>query len=316
MEGENILSKRVLVTGGAGFIGSHIADQLVRQKIDVTVIDDLSYGKRGNVNKKVLFIRQDILEYEKLKEIMKERFDYIFHLAASATTKESCMGWKDPLYDYQINAIGTLNVLKAITQSDHNPKVIYASSAAVYGNPECVPIDEKHPTKPISPYGISKLAGEKYCFAFLREYGIKSVSLRMFNVYGPRQPRYVMLDLFKKLYKKPDRLRVLGTGKEIRDFCYVTDVVRTFISIAEKDVVGEFNVAGGSPISIKELAEKIVDISGLKEKTKIYYTGQSWKGDIKMLIANISKIKKTIDFKPEVNLEEGLIKLKRFLMNQ
>ena len=123
----------------------------------------------------------------------------MFHLAANATTKESSMGWKDAIYDNNVNTVGTINVLRAIVDLGQKSKVVFASSAAVYGRPEYTPVDERHITNPISPYGISKLAGEKYCFAYSSEYGIETSIIRIFNTYGPRQPRYVMDDFMKKL---------------------------------------------------------------------------------------------------------------------
>lgn len=190
-------------------------------------------------------------------------------------------------------------------------KIIYASSAAVYGEPEYVPIDENHPLNPVSPYGASKLAGEKLGFAYYLTYGIPFVSMRIFNTYGPRQRRYVMFDFLRKLKKNQKKLEVLGTGGQIRDYCYVRDTANAFIVAAENEnTVGEaFNIAGGNPISIKELAELMVRILRLEGNTEIYYTGKSWKGDIVKLVADISKIKK-LGFKPRTKLKEGILKLK------
>ena len=187
--------------------------------------------------------------------------------------------------------------------------MIYASSAAVYGEPLYTPIDEKHSLNPISPYGASKLAGEKLGFAYYHTYGIPFVSMRIFNTYGPRQPRYVMFDFSEKLKKNPNKLEVLGTGEQIRDYCYVTDTANAFILAAEnEEAVGEaFNVAGGNPISIKELAELMVRILGLEGKTEIYYTGKSWKGDIIRLVADINKIKSKLRFRQKVKLEDGIL---------
>ncbi|GAI57186.1 unnamed protein product, partial [marine sediment metagenome] len=158
------------------------------------------FGKRENVNKRADFVELDIKNYGALKNVVSRVSPkVVYHLAANATTKESAMGWSDPVSDYQINAIGTLNVLMAMADAGLKSHVIYASSAAVYGEPEYTPIDEKHPTNPKSPYGVSKLAGEKYMLIYHKECGIPATVLRIFNVYGPRQPRYVMFDLLKKL---------------------------------------------------------------------------------------------------------------------
>lgn len=307
-------NRNILVTGGAGFIGSHLVDALINQGMTVTVVDNLSQGRRENVNEKAQFAEVDLLDYHLVKKVIRNK-QVIFHLAASATTKESSMGWNDPLYDYQVNAIGTLNLLKAIVENGGVPKFIYASSAAVYGNPEYTPMDEKHPTNPISPYGISKLAGEKYSHAYFSEYGINSTVLRIFNTYGPRQPRYVMFDLLNKLHEDSSRLEVLGTGKQVRDYCYVSDVVNAFTLAADKSPPGSiFNIAGGETITIRDVAMKLVKISGLQSITAINYTGESWKGDISILISDISKARKLLGFEPKINLEEGLLKLREWFL--
>ncbi len=307
----DIKGSKVIVTGGAGFIGSHLVDRLISLETQVTIIDNLSFGFEKNVNPKANFIQSDVCDYIQLHKIISNvNPNLIFHLAANATTKETSMGWADPTLDYQINAGGTLNVLKAITDINKNCHVIFASSAAVYGEPEYTAIDEKHPTNPISPYGISKLAGEKYCFAYNKEQGIRTTALRIFNTYGSRQPRYVMFDLIKKLKENPHKLEIIGTGEQIRDYCYISDTVDAFIQVIEKGNKGEvFNVAHSEPISIRSIAEQIIKLLDLEKITKVYYTGKSWKGDITRLYGDISKISQEVGFKPKVSLDEGLKKL-------
>ena len=308
----NLKRKNVLVTGGAGFIASHLVDLLVEKDAEVTVIDNLKDGKFENLKKskdKICFKKVDVRDFNGLQQVIKEEeIEIIFHLAANANVPYSV---KNPKYDFETNTIGTFNALKSCMDNNVK-KIIYASSAAIYGEPVYVPIDEKHPLDPISPYGASKLAGEKLGFAYYHTYGLPFVSTRIFNTYGPRQPRYVMFDLFKKLKKSPNKLEVLGTGEQIRDYCYVFDTVNAFILAAENEnAVGKaFNIAGGNPISIKELAELMVKILGLEGYTEIYYTGKSWKGDIVKLIADISKIKNKLGFEPKIKLEEGVLKLK------
>lgn len=313
----SLKGKAVLVTGGAGFIASHLVDLLVEGEAVVTVVDNLKDGKIVNLEKskdKICFNKVDVRNFEDLKKIVKLRaIELIFHFAANANVPYSV---EDPKYDFETNTLGTFNVLKSAID-ENVKKIIYASTAAVYGEPVYVPIDEKHPLDPISPYGASKLAGEKLGFAYYRTYGIPFVSLRIFNTYGPRQPRYVMYDFLKKLQENPQKLEVLGTGEQIRDYCYVCDTVNAFILAAEKgNGIGEaFNIAGGRPISIKELAELMVRILELEGYTKIYYTGKSWKGDIVKLVADILKIKK-LGFVPKTGLDEGLPKLKEWFQNR
>jgi UDP-glucose 4-epimerase len=313
----SVSNRRVLVTGGAGFIGSHLVDKLVELNWRVTVLDNLSFGYEEQVNKRADFVRLDVCDYSSLRNVTSDTNPrLIFHLAANATTKESAMGWQNPVADYQVNAMGTLNILRAVVDLGIDCHVIYASSAAIYGEPEYTPIDESHPTNPISPYGISKLAGEKYCLAYFREQRVKTTILRIFNTYGPRQPRYIMFDLVKKLSDDANKLEVLGTGKQVRDYCYVSDTVNAFILAAENSAWGKiYNVAGGNPISISEVVRLIVATLGLGTKTEIHYTGESWKGDIFKLSADISKIKRELGFEPQVSLEEGLQRFIRWLRN-
>ena len=310
-------NKNVLVTGAAGFIASHLVDALIRKGVNLIAIDNLKDGKIENLEKskdQICFKKVDIRDYEGLREIIKEEVEIVFHFAANANVPYSV---EDPRYDFEANAGGTFNVLKSCMDTNIE-KIIYASSAAVYGEPEYIPIDESHPLNPISPYGASKLAGEKLGFAYYRTYGIPFISLRIFNTYGPRQRRYVMFDFLKKLKENSKKLKVLGTGEQIRDYCYVRDTVNAFILAAEKEnTVGEvFNVAGGNPISIRELAELMIRILGLEGDTEIYYTGKSWKGDIFNLVADNSKNTDNLGFKPRVRLDEGIEKLIDWFDNQ
>jgi len=304
--------RRVLVTGAAGFIGSHLVDRLVEEGAEVVAIDNLKDGNLSNLAEsmdKIEFHKVDIRNFESLKEVMNG-VEIVFHLAANANVPYSV---ENPKYDFETNALGTFNVLKLSLDLDVE-KVVYASSAAVYGEPVYVPIDEKHPLNPISPYGASKLAGERLGFAYFKTYGLPFVSLRIFNTYGPRQRRYVMYDFLRKLKENPNRLEVLGTGEQIRDFCYVKDCVEAFVLACKSgNAAGEaFNIAGGNPISIKDLAFLMVKILGLDRRTEVMFTGESWNGDIVKLYADITKIKDKLGFEPKVGLEKGIVRLKRW----
>src|SRR5436190_13517953 len=224
---------------------------------------------------------------------------HIFHLAANADVPFSV---DYPQYDFETNALGGFNILHSALHTNVQ-KIVYASTAAVYGNALYTPIDENHPLNPLSPYGASKLATEKLGMAYFKTYGLPFTIIRIFNTYGKRQPRYVMYDLLKKLYQNPQELAVLGTGKQVRDYCYVSDSVRCFILAAESEKsVGEvFNLAGGSPVSIKDLVLLILKTLNLKN-TKINFTGKSWKGDIEKLIADTQKAQTILGFKPEISL--------------
>lgn len=299
-------NKNLIITGGAGFIGSHLADALVEDN-NVLVLDDLSFGTEDNVPDSAELKEVDVRDYDSLNSSLGDP-DIVFHLAASSTTRESSMGWKNIDFDREVNLVGTSNLLKACGGLESRPKVIFASTAAVYGDIQYTPIDEGHPTNPVSPYGIHKLASEKYMQAYNRERGLETAILRIFNVYGPRQPRYVMYDFLKKLSRNKDTLEVLGTGEQVRTYCYVGDAVEGMIDVAESAAGGAvYNLAGDSLISISELAELIVDLTGLD--AEIEYTGESWEGDIKRLEADNTKIKRELGFQPEVSLEDGLQKL-------
>src|SRR6266480_5691268 len=197
----NLKHKNILVTGGAGFIPSHLVDQLVTLGANLTVIDNLHAGKLNNLKHslhKINFIQMDIRDYPKVQSITQKQ-DVIFHLAANADVPFSV---HNPQYDFETNAIGGFNLLNSCLNTNIQ-KIIFASSAAVYGNAIYTPVDENHPLNPISPYGASKLATEKLGLAYYKTYGLPFTAIRIFNTYGQRQPRYVMYDLLKKLYQNP-----------------------------------------------------------------------------------------------------------------
>lgn len=295
--------RQVLVTGGAGFIGSHLVDRLVSEGAKVTVIDNLSSGNKENLGRswgKIRFVRADVGDREFFCQ-GPGRIDFVFHLAANASVPESV---RNPLHDFKTNAQGTVNLLEKLRKT-HVEKIVFACSAAVYGPPLYTPIGEEHPVNPISPYGASKLAGEKMGFAFSEVYGLPFTSLRIFNVYGPRQRKYVMYDFARKLKANPYRLDVLGDGEQVRSYCYIADAVDGFL-IAAKNESGVYNLAGGKPTKIRDLAEMMV--SRLSPNARIEYTGESWRGDIKNLAADISKIRR-LGFNPRTSLESGLRKL-------
>jgi UDP-glucose 4-epimerase len=298
-------NRDVLVTGGAGFIGSHLVDALVTQGANVTVFDDLSTGLETNLNSRVTFYRGRVEDTEAICSKL-ENIDLVYHLAADATTRESSMGWETPNRTMECNGIGTLNVFNSLVKANSNPRVIFASSAAVYGEPLHTPVSEDHPTNPLSPYGISKLMGEKLALAYFKEYGTDSVVIRIFNTYGPRQPRYVIYELLSKLRTDQTRLQVLGTPDVVRDYCYVSDMVDALLMAAQKGAGGEiYNVSGGNPICIGNLVKQILAQLDLTGKVDVQYSGRSWRGDIKKMIGDISKIR-GLGFKPKIGIEEGL----------
>lgn len=303
----NLLGERVLVTGGAGFIASHIVEALLQAGARVAVLDDLSSGRAENladVAEDLEFLRGSILDEDILDRAVHGA-RVVFNFAANADVPRSVA---EPGLDFRTNAMGAFQVYTACRKHGVE-RVLQASTAAVYGEPVYTPMDEKHPLAPISPYGASKLAAESLGLAWHHTFGFPITVMRIFNIYGPRQPRYVIHDLFRKIMKDPNHLEVLGTGEQVRDYCFVTDAARAFVDIAARpELAGSvFNLAGGHPVSIKELVTRILACLELKD-TEVTYTGKSWPGDITRLVADINRIS-GIGFLPTIDLETGL---KRF----
>ena len=301
---------RILVTGGAGFIGSHLADALLQMNNIVINYDNLNpyyTGKQRNVeqslrNDKYHLFRADIRNFENVFQAM-EGVDVVFHLAAQPGVRYSV---EHPLEVSQINVGGTINVLEAARQRRVR-KIVYASSSSVYGNPECMPVSEAHPLNPISPYGASKLAGEKYCQAYEKLYGMDIVILRYFTVYGPRQRPDMAIYRFVNQIFEGKRPVVYGDGKQTRDFTYVNDVVAGTIAAAQTEgCAGEaFNLGGGQRISVNDLLQRLIKLCG-KEDVVGPSHEQAKSGDVRDMHADISKAGRVLRFEPKTDLEEGL----------
>src|SRR5450759_3813362 len=302
---------KCLVTGGAGFIGSHLIRHLLERGILVVCLDnfDLTYDintKKGNIapfleNNNFELVEVDVGDRELLKDIITD-IDYIFHEAALVSVVESM---KNPVKTIKINTIGTFNILEAAI-SGNVKKVILASSAAVYGDSPVLPKNESMVPVPKSPYAISKLDCEYAARIYYQEYGLKSTSLRYFNVYGPRQdptsPYAAAIPIFIKRALKNENIQIFGDGMQTRDFVFVNDVVQANELVMAKGDGKTFNVENGSATSINEIAEQI--IKQTDSRSSILHTkGRS--GDIKHNVADISEISK-IGFKPRYNIEEGL----------
>ena len=310
-----IKNSRVLVTGGAGFIGSHIVDHLLSEGFEVTVLDNLWTGKMENIahnlrNKNFRFVKGDIRESKTVSDVMKEK-DAVFHEAAFVSVPES---FKEPVLTNELNVTATVNLLQSASDCGVK-RFVFASSSAVYGgtsNPEKREDDVSYPR---SPYGISKLIGEYYARFFYEFHGLETVSLRYFNVYGPRQTcnleaQYggVILLFLNRLLKNMGPI-VYGDGEQTRDFVSVKDIVKAnMLAMTAKDAVGEFfNVASGTRITINRLAEILKDSLGKKDIKSIYTDVRL--GDAKHGYADISKAKKILGFSSGVSLEEGLDEL-------
>jgi len=301
--------EKVLVTGGAGFIGSHIVDSLLAKDFEVTVLDNLSSGKMKNIeqhlNKENLhFIKGDIRDDDAVKQAVKD-IDAVFHEAALVSVTRSV---ENPFPTNEVNVTGTLNLLKASLEVSVK-RFIYASSASVYGETETLPKKETLPTRPISPYATSKLAAENYCKAFHKVYGLETVSLRYFNVYGPRQthgPYSGVITIFTNRLLNDEPPIIYGDGTQTRDFTDVQDAVQaSMLSLKCKNAVGEeFNVATGKQTTINQLAQTLLRLTG-KTSLQPKHTDPR-EGDIKHSYADISKARRVLGYEPKITLKDGL----------
>ncbi|WP_010478731.1 SDR family oxidoreductase [Thermococcus zilligii] len=303
-------NKLIVVTGGAGFIGSHIAEELVRDN-EVIVIDNLHTGKEENVPPGAKLIKADVRDYQSIAEPISNA-DYVFHEAAQVSVVESV---RDPVFTEEVNVVGTLNILRALLEG--HGKLIFASSAAVYGDNPNLPLKETERPRPLSPYGVTKATAEEYLRVFHELYGLPVVALRYFNVFGPRQGfnQYAgVISIFINRALKNEPLVIFGDGKQTRDFIYVKDVVKANLLVAEsrKANGGVFNVATGKETSILELAMKVIEITG--SKASILFD-KPRPGDIRYSLADISEIRK-LGFEPGWSLEEGLKKTVEWYSSQ
>lgn len=291
--------KNVLITGGAGFIGSHVGDLLIEKGYHVFVVDNLSSGCDYNLNKHVKFYNLDI-NSPKLEDVFKEnKIDYVFHFAAQASVSFST---KNPTEDATENILGSINVLK-FSKKYGAKKLITASTAAVYGVPEYLPVDENHSTKCLSFYGLSKLTMEKYIELF----GVDYIIFRLANVYGPRQSangEAGVVAIFADKMRNNEEIEIHGDGEQTRDFVYVLDVAQTCIRAIQSNVKNEIiNVSTNKAISINKLFEFMGSKYNYNKKPNY---GEERLGDIKHSILNNEKCKNLLCFVPETPIEEGL----------
>jgi UDP-N-acetylglucosamine 4-epimerase len=309
----------ILVTGGAGFIGSHIVDRLLQEGLTVRVLDNLSNGEKKNLaqlqNKKSFqFIEGDVRNFDSVKKAV-EGVDAVVHEAALVSVTRSV---EDPRLSNEINVTGTVNLLKACVDA-HVKRFILASSCAVYGDTETLPNHENLAPKPLSPYAADKLAAETYAKVFHDVYGLETVSLRYFNVYGPRQkygPYSGVISIFINCLQENKPPLIVGDGTQTRDFVNVGDVVEANINALSKPkAAGEvFNVSTGEATTINKLAETIQQIMGKIDLKPVH--AEPRPGDIMHSYGDITKAERKLEYKPRVPLEKGLSELVKWYSKQ
>lgn len=303
------MSKRYLVTGGAGFIGSHLCQALAASGDRVIILDSLDSGKLCNISDlleddHVEFIEDTILNGSRLVSFCMG-IDGIFHLAALVSVQRSI---DDPRLNHRINIDGLFEVFEAARLA-RVPKIVLASSAALYGNDYLPPHKETFASVPLSPYAVGKCLSELYAAVYTDLYGVHSVCLRFFNVYGPKQDRSSpysgVISKFMDAISRDDEFIIFGDGEQTRDFVYVLDVVQALILSMEKSVSGVFNVGTGTSVSINKLAMTIMEVSG--KKVGIRYL-DAREGEVRHSCADISKISEALGYKPRYSLKEGVRK--------
>ena len=299
---------RVLVTGGAGFIGSHLVDNLLKRGNRVIVYDNFDpfyTSKEQNIkhhlgDSNFTLLKADILHYRTLSSAMRN-VDVVFHEAAQPGVRYSI---QNPKKVHEVNVTGTLNILKAAL-ANQVKKVIYASSSSVYGFSKYLPFDENHPTNPNSPYAASKLAAEKYCLVFHEAYGLNVVVLRYFSVYGPRQRPDQVIRTFVSNALSGKPITIYGDGKQTRDFTYIDDVVSATIRTAEaKTDETLINIGSGKRITINKLFKTITKLVRKEEMKPIYK--KNYAGDFPHTLADITLARRILQYRPTVELERGI----------
>src|SRR3989338_1351079 len=294
---------RILVTGGAGFIGSHIVDAYLQEGHEVSIIDDLSSGKQENINPQAKFFKIDVGATE-VEDIFKQgRFDVVNHHAAQMDVRKSVA---DPIFDARVNILGSLKLLQNCVKYKVKKFIFASTGGAIYGEQEKFPAPESHPTKPLSPYGVSKLAVEHYLFFYKMTYNMSSIILRYANVYGPRQDPHGeagVLAIFAQKLLRGEQPVINGDGMQSRDFIYVGDVVRANVLALSCNGGGVFNIGSSRETTIKQLFKELADIAVVKFQEKY---GPPKNGEQRRSVIDFKHAQKVLGWSPQVSLEEGL----------
>ncbi|MDT3435460.1 NAD-dependent epimerase/dehydratase family protein [Haloarcula sp. 1CSR25-25] len=299
---EQLGRDKILVTGGAGFIGSHIADA-VSDAYSVTVYDNFNSGARRHVPDCAEVIEADIRNKQRLNKAVAQA-DTVFHQAAQVGVTQSV---QNPVESHATNLDPLLTILEAVRGTD--TRVVFASSAAIYGNPEYTPIDEAHPKTPTAPYGLEKLSADHYCRLYHERYSVEAVALRYFNVYGPRQQAgdySAVISILSEQALNENTLTIHGDGTQTRDFVHVEDIVQANLRAATEDGVSgrAFNIGTGKQTSINDLADIIKQITNSDSEVSHV---DAREGDIDQSVADISHAQKYLNYVPKYDIETGLL---------
>ena len=304
---------KILVTGGAGFIASHVADGFIESGHDVTIIDNLSTGKKENVPERARFFLMDIGSEECGDLFKTESFDVVCHHAAQMDVRKSV---DDPMFDARTNILGSLNLLQASKVYGVKTFIFASTGGAVYGEQETFPCDEKHPTRPISPYGVSKLAVEKYLYYYGEEFGLRSVVLRYANVYGPRQNplgEAGVIAIFADRLLRRQQPLINGDGKQTRDYVFVEDIVRANLLALDFEQAEIFNVGTATETDVNTLFRLLNQMTGDHSEEK---HAEAKKGEQQRSVIDYGKIQKILGWRPTISLTEGLTRTVEYFRAQ
>lgn len=310
----------VLVTGGAGFIGSHLVDRLVEEGYSVRIIDNFSSGSLENIRhhlggKRVEVLSVDLKDPARVEESVKG-VEAVFHFAANPEVRVSTT---NPEVHFRENIVATFNLLEAMRRNDVGD-LVFASSSSVYGEPEEIPVGEEAPIRPVSVYGASKAACENLIHAYSKLYGIKAVALRYANVVGPRLRHGVVYDFIVKLLKDPGVLEILGDGTQTRSYIYIDDAVEATITAwkASRGGFEAYNVGSEDWITVNDVADVVVEVMGLQNVKRVYKPvlhGVGWLGDVKKIALKVEKLK-SLGWRPRLKSREAVAEAARRVLGE
>ena len=301
----------ILVTGGAGFIGSHVVDKLIDEGYDVVVVDNLSSGKLEYVNENAIFYKLDLNDVGRLMEIFKKhRIDEVWHIAANPDVR---VGSENPDEIYRNNVLATYNLLEVMRKNGVR-RIVFTSTSTVYGEAKVIPTPEEYPTIPISIYGASKVACEAMIASYCHTFDMKAWIYRFANVIGKRSNHGVIYDFIMKLKKNPNELEILGNGEQNKSYIYISDCVDAmFFGLRADGDVNIFNIGSEDQIKVKKIAEIVCEEMNLNPKFRFTGGERGWKGDVPVMLLSIEKLK-SMGWRPRYNSEQAVRKAVRELL--